>query len=97
MSLIIFFAVVAIIAVGILTMSGPWMQKLIIPNLFGGAFLAVAAMGTALFNTVSGGWLWISWALPWTLGSVLLASWISVIAISLFSGSRGASSGRLPQ
>jgi hypothetical protein len=74
MSLVIIFLAVAILAAGILTMGGPWMQKLIVANLFGVAFSAVAAVGAALFNTVSGSWEWISWAFPcWALGSGLLA------------------------
>lgn len=73
MPLIVTLAIFAIIAVGIFIMGGPWMQRLVIANLWGLAFVAAATLAAALFNTVSSGWVWSSWALPWTLGSSCLA------------------------
>jgi len=72
MSLIILIGAVATIALGILTMGGQRMQRAVIANLFGIVFAAGAALAVGLLNAVSG-WVWSSWALPWMLGSSLLA------------------------
>jgi hypothetical protein len=76
MSTIIYVDVLAIIGVGILVMGGRWMQRLVISNLFGLGFTAVAWMAVILIYESE---TWKAWqygglpdGFPWLLGSGLL-------------------------
>lgn len=73
MSTIVFVAVLALLAVGILLMGGRGMQRLVIANLFGLGFTGVSWVALIVFAEASNDWGWRQpYAFPWLLGAALL-------------------------